>query len=211
MLITNYVLFIQIEELLQQGKGTGQYAQMLREILRKMSKDDSQLQLKSLEQVLQLGHSIAQQDSQERLGEARLASRSGASGSGSGSGAQSSNPAVKKTGKTPSPRRGRPPANGYADDSVGLDPSAAHEDPFAQVQSSQAGHAHSRNSRETAQPHKRADLSQYTSVASNGRAGTGSASGGVISRLAKVPGQTPDPTAKKIKKVNLLYVPWTIS
>ncbi|KAJ1420040.1 hypothetical protein B484DRAFT_133002 [Ochromonadaceae sp. CCMP2298] len=54
-----------IEELMQQGHGTGQYAAMLRDILRKMSRDDSQLQLKSLEQVLQLGHSIAERESRE--------------------------------------------------------------------------------------------------------------------------------------------------
>ena len=69
-------------ELLQQGQTAGKYAQMLREILRKMSKDDSKVaslilecmydrdpqssllfsgkvRLKALEDVIQLGNSIA--------------------------------------------------------------------------------------------------------------------------------------------------------
>ena len=73
---------LQIMELLQQGQTAGKYAQMLREILRKMSKDDSkvaslilecmydgdtrssslfygQVRLKALEDVIQLGNSIA--------------------------------------------------------------------------------------------------------------------------------------------------------
>lgn len=39
---------------------------MLREILRKMSKEDSNVRLKSLEQVLQLGQNIVQQDVEEK-------------------------------------------------------------------------------------------------------------------------------------------------
>ncbi len=45
-------------ELLQQDQTAGKYAHMLREILRKMSKNDSDLKLKSLETVLKLGESI---------------------------------------------------------------------------------------------------------------------------------------------------------
>jgi hypothetical protein len=40
---------------------------MLRDILRKMSKDDSHVRLKSLEQVLKLGQDIVQQDQEEKL------------------------------------------------------------------------------------------------------------------------------------------------
>lgn len=50
---------------MEQGQSAGRYAQMLREILRKMSKDDSRVQLKSLEQVLQLGQNIAQLESNQ--------------------------------------------------------------------------------------------------------------------------------------------------
>lgn len=39
---------------------------MLREILRKMSKDDSHVRIKSLEQVLELGHNIVKQDLEEK-------------------------------------------------------------------------------------------------------------------------------------------------
>jgi hypothetical protein len=53
-------------ELLQQGHNPGKYAQMLREILRKMSKDDANVRLRSLEQVLLLGQNIVQQDSEEK-------------------------------------------------------------------------------------------------------------------------------------------------
>ncbi len=56
----------QIADLLEQGQSAGMYAQMLREILRKMSKDDSKVQLRSLEQVLQLGQNIANIESSER-------------------------------------------------------------------------------------------------------------------------------------------------
>ena len=52
--------------MLQQGHNPGKYAQMLREILRKMSKDDSHVRLKSLEQVLQLGQNIVHQDMEEK-------------------------------------------------------------------------------------------------------------------------------------------------
>lgn len=39
---------------------------MLREILRRMSKDDSHVRIKSLEQVLELGHNIVKQDLEEK-------------------------------------------------------------------------------------------------------------------------------------------------
>jgi hypothetical protein len=52
---------------LQQGHNPGKYASMLRDILRKMSKDDSHVRLKSLEQVLKLGQDIVQQDQEEKL------------------------------------------------------------------------------------------------------------------------------------------------
>lgn len=52
-----------IAELLEQGQSAGKYAQTLREILRKMSKDDSKVNLKSLEQVLRLGQTIVQNES----------------------------------------------------------------------------------------------------------------------------------------------------
>jgi len=55
-----------ILELLQQGHNPGKYAQMLREILRKMSKDDANVRLRSLEQVLLLGQNIVMQDSDEK-------------------------------------------------------------------------------------------------------------------------------------------------
>jgi len=47
-----------IAELLEQGQDSGKYAQTLREILRAMSYDDSKVQLKSLEKVLELGERI---------------------------------------------------------------------------------------------------------------------------------------------------------
>ena len=47
-----------IAELLEQGQDAGKYAQTLREILRAMSYDDSKVQLKSLEKVLELGERI---------------------------------------------------------------------------------------------------------------------------------------------------------
>jgi hypothetical protein len=52
--------------MLQQGHDPGKYAAMLRDILRKMSKDDSHVRLKSLEQVLKLGQDIVNQDQDEK-------------------------------------------------------------------------------------------------------------------------------------------------
>lgn len=46
-------------ELLEQGVSAGMYAQSLRDILRKMSRDNSDLQLKSIQQILDLGDKIA--------------------------------------------------------------------------------------------------------------------------------------------------------
>lgn len=47
---------------MKQGQLAGEYAQKLRGILRQMSKDDSKVQLKSLEQALLLGQNIAEQE-----------------------------------------------------------------------------------------------------------------------------------------------------
>lgn len=49
-------------ELLQQGHSAGQYAQTLRDLLRRMSKKNSNLQLKTLEDIIKLGESIVAQD-----------------------------------------------------------------------------------------------------------------------------------------------------
>jgi hypothetical protein len=51
---------------LQQGHSPGKYAQMLREILRKMSKDDSHVRLRSLEQVIKLGENIVEESEEKR-------------------------------------------------------------------------------------------------------------------------------------------------
>ena len=51
-----------IHDLLQQGQSAGKYAQTLREILRKVNKDDSSMQRETLEEVLRLGQSIASQE-----------------------------------------------------------------------------------------------------------------------------------------------------
>jgi hypothetical protein len=60
----------QIEQLLQSAD-TGQYAQLLREILRKMSREDSSMQLKSLEEVIELGHAIARKENAAKDGKER--------------------------------------------------------------------------------------------------------------------------------------------
>jgi hypothetical protein len=51
-----------ITEMLQQGQSAGKYAQTLREILRNMDKGDKNYKLESLEEVLRLGHAIAQKE-----------------------------------------------------------------------------------------------------------------------------------------------------
>lgn len=45
-----------------QGQSAGTYAQSLREILRKMSRNDAKVQVKSLEAVLQLGYEVAKSE-----------------------------------------------------------------------------------------------------------------------------------------------------
>ena len=57
-----------ISQLLQQGQNAGKYAQTLRSILRTMDKEDSSVQLESLEQVLKLGHAIALQEKASETG-----------------------------------------------------------------------------------------------------------------------------------------------
>lgn len=51
-----------IAEMLQQGQSPGRYAAMLRDILRRMSRDDSKVRIKSLEQVLALGQEIVRKE-----------------------------------------------------------------------------------------------------------------------------------------------------
>lgn len=51
-----------IAEMLQAGQSPGKYAAMLRDILRKMSRDDSHVRIRSLEQVLQLGQEIVKKE-----------------------------------------------------------------------------------------------------------------------------------------------------
>lgn len=210
---------------MQQGKGTGQYAQMLREILRKMSKDDTQLQLKSLEQVLALGHNIAQLDSQERLHEARIAqghshaasnhsiglsnslSNSLTSGLTTGSG---------KKSKSPSPRKGRPPAHVYEeafaseDDLYGSGRESSY--PAGTGANSSPGSRFRPSSNVNNNNNNNGSHSNGSTGASNARVflsvaqhqqNNNASRGNVISRVAKVPGLTPDPGAKKVKKVRL--------
>jgi len=52
-----------IADLLESGQSAGKYAQGLREILRKMAKDDSKVQVQSLEQVIKLGQEIIVKES----------------------------------------------------------------------------------------------------------------------------------------------------
>lgn len=54
-----------IADLLESGQSAGKYAQGLREILRKMAKDDSKVQVQSLEQVLKLGQEIIVKESNQ--------------------------------------------------------------------------------------------------------------------------------------------------
>jgi hypothetical protein len=162
---------------------------MLREILRKMSRDDSTLQLKSLEQVLQLGHSIAQQDSQERLNEARIAQTR-----------------ESRSGRTPSPRR----AGSFSNASAPPSSSAAA---VASAPGSQHGHSNSFSDHS----HERYGAEGFTprhepqSAARNGAGypvmtpvAQPRNSNGVITRLAKVPGQTPNASAKSGSKKVLI-------
>lgn len=78
-----------IAELMAQGQSAGVYAQSLREILRKMSRNDSKVQIKSLEAVLQLGYDIAQQEEDSiaalKKKNANPSSSAGAGSAGSGS------------------------------------------------------------------------------------------------------------------------------
>lgn len=53
-------------ELLQQGHSAGVYAQSLRDLLRKMSRKNSKMQLKSLEDVIRLGENILESESRAR-------------------------------------------------------------------------------------------------------------------------------------------------
>jgi len=216
----------QIEELLQQGKGTGQYAQMLREILRKMSKDDTQLQLKSLEQVLALGHNIAQLDSQERLHEARIAqghSHAASSHSiGLGSSLNSSSgqqaPGSGKKSKSPSPRKGRPPVHVYdepfasEDDLYGSGRESSYPAGTGANSSPGSRFRPSGNNGNNSNNNNNGGYSNGSTGASNARVflsvaqhqqNNNASRGNVISRVAKVPGLTPDPGAKKVKKVSL--------
>ena len=217
----------QIEELLQQGKGTGQYAQMLREILRKMSKDDTQLQLKSLEQVLALGHNIAQLDSQERLHEARIAqghSHAASSHSINLSSSLNSNHQAHGSGKkskSPSPRKGRPPAHVYDE------PFASEDDLYGSGRESSYPAGTGANSSPGSRFRPSGNNGNNSNNNNNGgynNGGTGASNarvflsvaqhqqnnnasrGNVISRVAKVPGLTPDPGAKKVKKVSSCFV-----
>lgn len=211
---------------------------MLREILRKMSKDDSQLQLKSLEQVLQLGHNIAQLDSQERLHEARLAHshslaaashHSTLSNSGNNLSFHSYNQpgggSGKKSSKSPSPRRGRPPASSAAFDAEGDDmytcaQKAAYISPTSRFRAGNESSSRNDSYRQSSSASGNGfdgSLANSSNSAggANGRAfltvaqhqqDNGGSRGNVISRVAKVPGLTPDPSAKKIKKVSHLCV-----
>jgi hypothetical protein len=160
---------------------------MLREILRKMSRDDSTLQLKSLEQVLQLGHSIAQQDSQERLNEARMVQNR-----------------ENRSGRTPSPRR----AGSFSGAAAAPSSSAAAAPASAGHQghnNSFSDHSHDRYGAEGYTPRH-----EPQGAARNGAAYPAMtpvvqprSSNGAITRLAKVPGQTPNASAKSgSKKVN---------
>ena len=184
---------------------------MLREILRKMSKDDSSLQLKSLEQVLQLGHSIAQQDSQERLNEARLLQGQEKRRVGAGN------------GRTPSHRR---PAAAVAvsGGSAGIASSSftAHSHRSSNGSGNGGGGGSSssgsrgQNSLNSSMVDETSDLdTSFPPSTLPSRSNTSAASrqqvftpkpaqsnpNGSISRLAKVPGLTPDPSVKKVKKV----------
>lgn len=156
---------------------------MLREILRKMSRDDSTLQLKSLEQVLQLGHSIAQQDSQERLHELKVAQGH-----------------ERRHGRTPSPRRsaaggGHPPSGAVAMAPLLGD---SRSNSFTDHTSDPEGPP----PRRQPVPASAAAGPRPVAAATPVNLGaSGASSNGSISRLAKVPGLTPDPTAKKAKKV----------
>ncbi len=215
---------------MQQGKGTGQYAQMLREILRKMSKDDSQLQLKSLEQVLQLGHNIAQLDSQERLYEARLAHshslaaashHSTLSSSGNNISFHSYNQPCggsgKKSAKSPSPRRGRPPASSGGLETEGEDmytsvQKAAYISPTSRFRAgNESSSGKDRPNGFSGAPANNNSTNNnagraFLTVAQHQQDNGGGRGGNVISRVAKVPGLTPDPSAKKIKKVSYFHV-----
>lgn len=181
----------QIEELLQLGQGTGQYAQMLREILRKMSRDDSTLQLRSLEQVLALGHSLAQQDSQERLHEQRLSQGQG-----------------HRKGRSPSPRRpGAGPSGGSY---------SSHNNSFSEQQVSDHDSPQAVRQTQT-QSQRPAQRNGFHSASTPSLPTPGSAdvpaaaprvgANGAITRLARVPGLTPDPSAKKTKKVSCAVHP----
>jgi hypothetical protein len=169
---------------------------MLREILRKMSRDDSSLQLRSLEQVLQLGHSIAQQDSQERLHEQRQVQAQG-----------------HRRGRTPSPRRGG--------GSVGaaVQPASSnnsHNNSFSEHASDLESHGRTPSFRHVPAPAARNGHALATPVGTTASSSTPAFTGaavtprsgpnGSISRLAKVPGLTPDPSVKKVKKVRAAVV-----
>ena len=143
-----------------------------------MSKDDSQLQLKSLEQVLQLGHNIARQDSQERLNEAR----------------QSNNSNRKAT---ISPRRNR----NQNELDASIDSGNNGYNSAASTEAVRATPAHATAPRSRSIPTSGSANKSFTAIEA-----TPSAGGVAISRLAKVPGQTPDPSVKKIKKVNCIKI-----
>jgi len=88
-------------EQLMQGQDTGQYAQLLREILRKMSREDSSMQLKSLEEVIELGHAIARKENAAKDGKERVRKP----------GAQASPVVARRTsqvpGQTPDPSKAK--------------------------------------------------------------------------------------------------------
>ena len=55
-----------ITELMNMGQDTGKYAQMLREILRKMNKGDSNIHLKSLEKIIKLGNDLVKKEEKNK-------------------------------------------------------------------------------------------------------------------------------------------------
>ena len=109
---------VSISQMLQQGQSAGKYAQTLRSILRTMNKEDSSVQLESLEQVLKLGHAIALQ---EKAGEAEALPTPPSSlpqGTHAGGGAESSQMPLSSGGRPPIPpsakRRSSPHQSSYA-------------------------------------------------------------------------------------------------
>ena len=163
-----------------------------------MSKDDSQLQLRALEQVLELGHSIAQQDSQERLHEARVA--------------HAHVQQERRRQRTPSPRRASSTSNaGTSGRSPPMHTPAPRGGFLSGGSGAQRSHNNSFTGSDVLAPsgHNPAITTPYTPTAqynshnSNISSSSAGRTNGAITRLARVPGQTPDPHAKKVKKVSI--------